>query len=175
MLGLTGQPVEFNPDTVGGWEMSTIERQREDAEHGSSEAQFQLGIAYFEGETIEQNYGRSVWWIRKAAKAGHPFAQGFLGAMYADGIGVPQEDSEAYVWHAIAAANGEGHAAKSLERLARRLTPITFLAAQSRAQRLNAKIQEGIRTGKPFGTSGIFRPRPQLPSKALHTPDRNLA
>jgi TPR repeat protein len=149
LFALSGQPVEFNPDTLSGCEMSPMERQRQDAERGDPEAQFQLGIAYFQGETIKKDDDCCATWIRKAALAGHPYAQGFLGALYADGVGVPRNDSEAYVWYAVAAANGEEYAAKNLERMARRLPPATFLAAQARTHDLISRIQHGVNTGKP--------------------------
>jgi TPR repeat protein len=175
LFALSGQPVEFNPDSLDVWEVNNIQRLFEDADYGSAEAQFQLGIAYFEGQIIEQDHDRCAWWIRRAALAGHPYAQGFLGVMYVDGVGVPQDDVEAYVWHAVAAANGEENAAESLERLARNLTPMAFLAAQVRADRLDAKIKEGIQTGKPFCSSGPTRPPVRPPSHTFQTTGRNLA
>ena len=164
LFALSGQPIEFKPDTVSGREMCPIEPQREEAEYGDSEAQFQLGIAYFQGEVIEQDCDLSAWWIRKAAMAGHPYAQGFFGAMYADGVGVLQNDAEAYVWCAVAAVNGDEHAAENLERQARRLAPTTLLAAEARAHRLNARIQESVTTGNSLPrqtdfTPGILCPR----------------
>lgn len=175
LFALSGQPVEFNPDTVGGWELSPMERQRQDAEHGDPEAQFQLGIAFFQGENIEQDFDRCAKWIRKAALAGHPYAQGFLGALYADGVGVPQNDSEAYVWYAVAAANGDEHAAEGLERQARRLTLLTFLAAQARAHSLTVKIREGVVTGKPYDLPESVDPPRCLPSPAVQPLGCNLA
>ena len=68
LFALSGQPIEFKPDTVSGREMCPIEPQREEAEYGDSEAQFQLGIAYFQGEVIEQDCDLSAWWIRKTSR-----------------------------------------------------------------------------------------------------------
>ena len=42
-------------------------------------------------------------WFRRAAEQGHANAQVFLGLMYADGDGVPQDDAEAVAWYRKAA------------------------------------------------------------------------
>lgn len=160
LFALSGQPVEFNPVSLDVWEMSPMERQREDVEPDEPEAQFQLGIAYFQGETIKKDDVRCAQWIRKAAVAGYPYAQGFLGALYADGAGVPQNDSEAYVWWAVAAANGDEHAAESLERMARRLPPVIYHQAQIRVRRLIANIWEGVTTGNLYPRRGTTWPPP---------------
>jgi hypothetical protein len=162
LFALGGNLVESNREHVDIWQVNQVERLREEAEQGSNEAQFQLGIAYFQGDTIDQDFDHCAFWITKAAFAGHPYAQGFLGAMHSDGIGLPQSDSEAYVWFSIAAANGDEYAMENLERLARRLTPIAFTAAQVRAKRLNAKIQKGVLARKPTGNSFPPRQMPRL-------------
>jgi uncharacterized protein len=47
-----------------------------------------------------------VSWYRKAAEQGDAHAQFNLGVMYADGIGVPQDAVQAYMWYNLAAAQG---------------------------------------------------------------------
>ena len=42
-------------------------------------------------------------WYRKAAEQGHAWGQSNLGWMYANGRGVPQDDTEAVKWHRKAA------------------------------------------------------------------------
>lgn len=158
LFALGGNQIGSNWEPVDNWQMNQVERLREEAEQGSTEAQFQLGIAYFLGETIDQDFDHCAFWISKAAFSGHPYAQGFLGAMHTDGLGVPQNDMEAYVWYSVAAANGNEYADESLERLARRLTPITFCAAQVRAKHLNSRIKDGVRRGNPNGNPGPSRP-----------------
>lgn len=157
LFALGGNPVGSNQEPLDIWPVNQGERLREEAEGGSAEAQFQLGIAYFQGETIEQDFDHCAFWIGRAAFAGHPHAQGFLGAMHSDGIGAPQSDTEAYVWYSVAAANGNEFAKGSLERLGRRLDPMACLSAQVRAKRLNAKIKEGLRSGnQPLRNSSIL-------------------
>src|ERR1700733_3120645 len=49
-----------------------------------------------------------------AAKRGHPRAQATLGNLYHQGIGVPQDDTKAMQWYALAAAQGHAVAEYSL-------------------------------------------------------------
>ena len=41
----------------------------------------------------------AVTWYRKAANQGHAEAQGQLGVMYANGLGVTQNNVEAVAWY----------------------------------------------------------------------------
>ena len=45
--------------------------------------------------------------VKKAAEQGHANAQARIGAMYAMGEGVPENDIQAYAWISIAAAQGD--------------------------------------------------------------------
>ena len=44
-------------------------------------------------------------WYRSAAEQGHAHAQLNLGAMYANGLGVPRDYVEAHKWFNLAASN----------------------------------------------------------------------
>src|SRR5258705_7132635 len=46
-------------------------------------------------------------WFRKAAEQDHPVAKLYLGVMYAEGRGVPQDYVRAYMWFSLSAAQGE--------------------------------------------------------------------
>lgn len=48
---------------------------KEAAEIGSSEAQYQLGICYYNGKGVKQDYIEAIKWIRRAADKGHLRAQ----------------------------------------------------------------------------------------------------
>jgi len=58
--------------------MERIERLRVAGEQGDTEAQFQLGIAYENGNGVSRDYVKSREFIRKAAKQGHKEAKDFL-------------------------------------------------------------------------------------------------
>ena len=51
------------------------------AERGDSEAQFNLGVIYDNGEGVPQDYAEAVKWYRKAAEQGDAAAQSNLGFM----------------------------------------------------------------------------------------------
>jgi len=61
------------------------------AEQGVAEAQFNLGLMYYNGQGVRQDYAEAVRWYRQAAEQGNAEAQNNLGAMYAIGQGVRQD------------------------------------------------------------------------------------
>ena len=58
-----------------------VETLREKAERGDADAQFALGMRYFEGDGVPQNDTEATKWIRRAAAQGHPAASNLLNAM----------------------------------------------------------------------------------------------
>ena len=59
-------------------------------------------------------------WIRKAATQGDAEAQHNLGAMYANGKGVPKDFAKALKWFQLAAEQGQENALKALDRIQQR-------------------------------------------------------
>lgn len=55
---------------------------RKAAEQGDAQAQFNLGVAYDNGEGVPQDVQRAAAWTRKAAEQGHANAQYNLGVSY---------------------------------------------------------------------------------------------
>jgi TPR repeat protein len=80
------------------------------ATEGDAEAQFNLGIMYYEGGAVRQDFRLAADWFRKAAEQGHADAQYNLGVMYVEGRGVPQDFRKAVDWYARAAEQGLAHA-----------------------------------------------------------------
>lgn len=80
------------------------------AEHGSSEAQFYLGLMYREGKGITQDYVEAVRWFRLSADQGYAVAQSSLGFMYFGGKGFPRNFVEAVKWFRLAADQGAARA-----------------------------------------------------------------
>ncbi|EKO3583900.1 sel1 repeat family protein [Vibrio metschnikovii] len=83
---------------------------RQQAEQGYSDAQFVLGLMYYDGEWIPQNYQQAMFWYRKAAEQGHSDAQFNLGFMYYDGEWIPQNYQQAMFWYRKAAEQGHSNA-----------------------------------------------------------------
>ena len=61
------------------------------AEEGISDAQFTLGLMYYDGQGVKQDYSEAQKWFQKAAEQGYAYAQYDLGLMYYNGEGVKQD------------------------------------------------------------------------------------
>lgn len=75
------------------------------AEAGDSRAQYQLGLMYYRGEGLPQDYEKAALWYRRAAERGDVDAQLNLGLMLAQGLGVTQSFFEAFQWFELAVIN----------------------------------------------------------------------
>jgi TPR repeat protein len=73
-------------------------------------------------------------WFQRAAEKGHPVAKLYLGVMYAEGRGVPQDYVRAYMWFSLSAAQGEQRAVKTLGMAERQMTPAQIAEAQRLAR-----------------------------------------
>ncbi|MFQ5661321.1 MAG: tetratricopeptide repeat protein [Gammaproteobacteria bacterium] len=62
-------------------------------------AQYYLGMMYYQGQAVDQNYEEAGEWFRKAAEQGIPHAQYKLGNLYMKGLGVPRDYEYAYAWY----------------------------------------------------------------------------
>jgi len=98
------------------------------AELGDVEAQYNLGVMYDEGTSVEQDFGKAAEWYRKAAEQGFVDAQANLGMMYYHGIGVSRDHKEAARWLQQAADRGDAESAEILRRINSRTTPATETA-----------------------------------------------
>ncbi|MDX2457423.1 MAG: tetratricopeptide repeat protein [Gammaproteobacteria bacterium] len=87
------------------------------AELGDVEAQYNLGVMYDQGASVDQDLGKAASWYRKAAEQGFLDAQANLGIMYFRGEGVPCDHTEAARWFQLAANKGDAEAANLLNRI----------------------------------------------------------
>jgi TPR repeat protein len=78
-------------------------------------------------------YATAASWFRKAAEQGEADAQGHLGAMYAQGQGVPQDYVTAHMWLDLAAASGDKNAVIR-DMIAAQMTPEQIAEAQKLAR-----------------------------------------
>ena len=76
------------------------------AKAGEIESQFNLGMMYYEGRGVAQDYQQARGWLQKAAEQGFGGAQYNLGLMYAKGEGVTQDYQQALIWWQKAAEQG---------------------------------------------------------------------
>jgi TPR repeat protein len=82
---------------------STADLQKKAAQ-GVAEAQANLGLLYYDGKGVPQNFATAKRWYEQAAMQGHAGAQNNLGALYEFGHGVKQDSVQAYMWYNVAAS-----------------------------------------------------------------------
>lgn len=75
-----------------------------------AEAQYRLGICYYYGNGISQDYLEAVKWYKKASEQGDANAQYNLGFCYEKGFGVEKDEKEAVNWYRKAAEQGHARA-----------------------------------------------------------------
>jgi TPR repeat protein len=100
------------------------------AKEGNVTAQTLLGVMYYKGEGVTQDYKEAVKWYRKAAEQGYSNAQNNLAGMYFEGQGVPQDNVMAYFWWNLAAAEGNARSIKFRDRVKEMMTPSEIEEAQ---------------------------------------------
>ena len=99
-----------------------------------SEAQFNLGMFYMNGNGVKQDYETAFDWFRLSAELGRVAAQNNLGFMYANGLGVSQDFTRAYMWWHIAGSRGYDDANHGLSAVEKYMAPDQIQKATSMAQ-----------------------------------------
>ncbi|HSB99503.1 MAG TPA: hypothetical protein VLE45_06260, partial [Burkholderiaceae bacterium] len=87
------------------------------------------------------NDAESLALYRKAATAGNAEAQYRLGEIYAAGRGVPQNNSQAYIWLSLAANGGHAGAKARREQVAGSLQPAEIRQADQVVSKLGRSMQ----------------------------------
>jgi TPR repeat protein len=84
------------------------------ANQSNSQAQFRLGMMYFQGQGVPEDEKLAVYWFKKAATQGNANAMFELGNVYLLGrqaaLLVPDPDREAALWYFQAASAGHAEA-----------------------------------------------------------------
>ena len=73
---------------------------------GDSHAQYGLGVRYYSGNQVRQDYAKAAEWYRVSAEQGYVIAQHDLGKLYQLGQGVLENVEEAARWYRKAAEQG---------------------------------------------------------------------
>ncbi|WP_348696812.1 tetratricopeptide repeat protein [Duganella fentianensis] len=84
------------------------------AKAGNADAQHLLGLMYYMGRGVAQDYKQALDWHRKAALQGKADAQYVVGAMYYTGNAVIQDHKQAVAWFRKAAEQGHAEALQAL-------------------------------------------------------------
>ena len=93
---------------------SELEKITRLAEVGDPLAQNKLGLSYYRGENVPQDFNKALEWYGMAAAQEFADAQYNLGVMYDAGHGVPEDNAMAAKWYAKAAEQGNPSAQYNL-------------------------------------------------------------
>jgi TPR repeat protein len=113
-------------DAVANWQIV--------ADSGKAQAQSLLGLMYFFGQGVPQNYPKALSWLHLAAAQGEPKAQFKLGSMHANGQGVKRDDVRAAMWFILASKSAHPTAQKALSKVSAELSSAQIAAANGLAQ-----------------------------------------
>jgi TPR repeat protein len=80
------------------------------ATEGDARAQAMLGLLYYHGQGVQQDFAAAATWLHKAADQDDATAQSHLGVMFFEGQGVPQDKTQAMKWFRRAADLGDAEA-----------------------------------------------------------------
>jgi len=100
------------------------------AEAGSAPAQFNLGLLFFDGKGVPQDFERAAKWFERAADQGFVGAQRNLGELYFAGKGVKRDYILSYKWFSICAAKGNETCAEHRDIVAKKLSASKLAEAQ---------------------------------------------
>ena len=148
LLGTTGTSwggdYEKGLDAAQSGDFATALREWKPlAEQGDASAQFNLGLMYYDGEGVPQNYKTAVKWYSLAAEQGDAHAQFNLGLMYYDGKGVLQDYVYAHMWFNVVAFNGDEGGGKARDIVAKKMNATQLNKAQELARECVRKEYKG--------------------------------
>ncbi len=87
-----------NASSEGLSQVRTADAIRHAAEQGEAQAQYELGLMYYNGDGVQADLVKGFEWMRKAAEQGHAVAQFNLFLSYENGMGGEQDHEQAVLW-----------------------------------------------------------------------------
>lgn len=133
MAGLNLHTAEKHQDKSVSSHRRTI-RQDRSVPSGSSSWMNDATAAYKRGD-----YAMALRLFKPQAERGNALAQGMLGIMYDEGVGLPQNVVRAHLWLTLAEDRGVESGGKARDMIARRMTPSQIGAATRLARRWKPK------------------------------------
>ena len=112
------------------------------AEQGNAEAQYELGVMYYNGRGAEQDYEEAFKWYLKAAEQGHARAQLNLALMNCMGQGAAKDIIECYKWAILSAEQGVEEAVNVQLNLKGSMESYQIYEAKRRARAFAERKQE---------------------------------
>lgn len=115
----------------------TRSEQKQAADQGDAEAEFQMGEAVCCGDSKKYNTKKAMRYFCSAAMKGHAGAQVWLGKMYENmqreyTPPVPKNDLKAYMWYSVAAGKNP-EARELLNNMEQAMTPKNLARAKEYA------------------------------------------
>ncbi len=103
--------------------LGSLKALLERAQAGDVTAQYNLGVQYFTGAGVPQNYLEAAKWYGAAADQGDAQAQFNLGLMFYGGTGIPKNISYAYELFSLAARQGDERARRGMAAILTEVSP----------------------------------------------------
>lgn len=104
-------------------------------------AMHKVGIYYYEGNGVPQNYNVAYHWLLRSAECGFPTSMNLVGVFLRDGRGVDKNIIEAHKWFNLAVAHGYLGAKAHRDNLASQMTPQEISQAQKLASEWKPKAE----------------------------------
>jgi TPR repeat protein len=133
---------------------------------GDAKAQAEIGVMYEVGSNgLTKDLIEASKWYRLAAAQGNTDSQYWLGTMYAEGRGVPQDYQWAHKWLNLAASrHAEGdfrdQIVKARDAVAAKMTPVQIVEAQKLARAFKETPGRNARRRLKIEAARIAAPRP---------------
>lgn len=83
-----------------------VQYYEKSANKGNPNAQNNLGVCYYYGQGVPQDYKKAVWYFYDSAKQGNPVAQNNMGECFEKGHGVTIDNNKAVSYYLAAAKQG---------------------------------------------------------------------
>lgn len=93
-----------------------------------------MGVIYYEGYGLPQDFKEAAKWFKRAAEKGKPESQARLGTLYFLGQGVKFDTIRGHMWLNIAIANGLEELRDLREELAEKMSQKEIERAQKLAR-----------------------------------------
>jgi len=84
------------------------------ARQGEARAQLSVGVIFYIGQGVTQNYEEAAKWFVYSGRQGNALAQNMIGEMHDQGLGVPQDYTTAAKWYRLSAEQGNAQGQDSL-------------------------------------------------------------
>jgi len=116
---VTAPKSNAEPQKAADMSPEALDRLFQQAEAGDIDAQYNLGIMYYNGEGAPQDFGQAMNWFHLAAQQGDADAQFNLGLMIGRGEGVKKDPKISLQWFQKAAEQGHPEAKDIVAKMAK--------------------------------------------------------